>query len=183
MPDDKATLCEEVIVKMLLAGWVLMALCVSQAAQAAPDEALPAPTGTVLLEVKGNVAHQNSAGEAHLDMAMLKSLPQHGFDTNTPWTSGVSHYSGPLMRDLLEYVGADSDAVQVSALNGYAAEIPMEDFYDYDVILALERNGEPMPIREYGPLWVLYPFDQDEVLLSEKIRFRAVWQVMRIDAL
>jgi len=32
-------------------------------------------------------------------------------------------------------------------------------------------------------LWVLYPFDQDEVLLSEKIRFRAVWQVMHINVL
>ncbi|MBZ5486076.1 molybdopterin-dependent oxidoreductase [Halomonas aquamarina] len=171
------------IVKTLLAGWALMALCVSQGAQAAPDEALPAPDGAVILEVKGNIKHQNAEGEAHLDMAMLKALPQHGFDTSTPWTGGVSHYSGPLMRDLLEYVGAESETVQVSALNGYAAEIPMTDFDDYEVILALERNGEPMPIREYGPLWVLYPFDQDEVLLSEKIRFRAVWQVMRIDAL
>lgn len=169
--------------KTLLSVWALLALSMSPAVLADSFTALDAPDGAVVLEVKGNIERKNAKAEAHFDMQMLKALPQHGFDTGTPWTSGVSHYSGPLMRDLLEHVGATGEAVKVSALNGYEAEIPVEDFYDYDVILALERNNQPMPIREYGPLWVLYPFDQDEVLLNEKIRFRAVWQVMRIDAL
>ncbi|RUR33800.1 molybdopterin-dependent oxidoreductase [Vreelandella nanhaiensis] len=171
------------IVKTLLSAWALLALSMSPVVLANPSAALDAPTGAVVLKMKGNINRKNGESEAHFDFEMLKALPQHGFDTGTPWTSGVSHYSGPLMRDLLEYVGATGNTVKVSALNGYEAEIPVDDFYDYDVILALERNNQPMPIREYGPLWVLYPFDQDDALLNEKIRFRAVWQVMRIDAL
>lgn len=171
------------MMKALLMGALLLALCIPQTGMAGESGALDVPEGAVLLEIRGNITHENALEGAHFDFAMLKDLPQFGFDTSTPWTSGVSYYSGPLIRDLLERVGTHSEVIRVSALNGYEAEIPVSDFYDYDVILALERNGEPMPIREYGPLWVLYPFDQDEALLNEKMRFRAVWQVMRIDAL
>ncbi|TVP48628.1 MAG: oxidoreductase [Halomonas sp.] len=142
---------------------------------------LDLPNGPVILTVKGNIANTNVADEAQFDRAMLEALPQHEFETGTPWTEGVSRYQGPLMRDLLAHLGIDSEAVHVNALNGYEAEIPVSDFDDYDVILALQKDDQAIPVREYGPLWVLYPFDQDEALLSEKIRFRAVWQVMNIN--
>ncbi|WP_427854555.1 molybdopterin-dependent oxidoreductase [Halomonas dongshanensis] len=165
----------------------VMALClmasVSLAEESAHDTRLDSPKGAVLLRISGHVTKQNAVGEAQLDHTMLTALPQHSFSTSTPWTEGVSEYTGPLMRDLLDYVGAQGESVRVMALNDYEAEIPLSDFGDYDVILALERDGREMPIREYGPLWVLYPFDQDETLLSERMRFRAVWQVMHIDVL
>ncbi|OBX34441.1 hypothetical protein A8U91_03494 [Halomonas elongata] len=66
------------------------------------------------------------------------------------------------------------------ALNGFEASIPISDFERYDVILAMRRNGEPMPIRDFGPLFVVYPFDQHPELRTEAIRFRSVWQVNRI---
>lgn len=171
------------MMKALLVRGLLLALCIPQMGVAGESTALEAPQGAALLEIRGDITQENALEGARFDFAMLKDLPQFGFDTSTPWTSGVSYYSGPLMRDLLERVGANSEVVRVAALNGYEAEIPVSDFYEYDVILALERNHAPMPIREYGPLWVLYPFDQDDTLLNEKMRFRAVWQVMRIDAL
>ncbi|GEN27410.1 oxidoreductase [Halovibrio variabilis] len=139
------------------------------------------PSGPVILTISGNIAHTNVGSDAQFDRAMLAALPQHAFETGTPWTEGRNHYRGPLMRELLAQVGADSDTVHVAALNGYEADIPVSDFEDYDVILALAKDGDAIPIREYGPLWVLYPFDQDDVLLSEKVRFRAVWQVMHIN--
>jgi len=160
---------------------------------------LEMPEGPVILTVSGDITHFNTTQGARFDRAMLQALPQHSFETGTPWTEGSSTYSGPLMRTLLEHVGlpgadkrlgnssrnssrnSSENSVYVSALNGFEAEIPISDFYKYDVILALERDGQSIPIREYGPLWVLYPFSQDEALLSEKMRFRAVWQVMQIN--
>ncbi|RUR26858.1 oxidoreductase [Vreelandella andesensis] len=145
-----------------------------------PIGALKVPESSVILSINGDINHRNVLTEARFDRDMLSALPQHSFETGTPWTEGSSAYSGPLMRTLLESVGSVGDSVHVSALNGYEAQIPISDFYEYDVILALERDGQSIPIREYGPLWVLYPFSQDEALLSEKMRFRAVWQVMQI---
>lgn len=162
-------------------GWAMLTFSIPLTGLAESDIALETPSDLVILTVSGNIGHANVAGEAQFDRAMLEALPQHEFDTRTPWTQGSSHYRGPLMRDLLSRLDIESDVVHVAALNGYGAEIPVSDFYDYDVILAMEQDGEAIPIREYGPLWVLYPFDQNEVMLSEKIRFRAVWQVMQIN--
>ncbi|MGS2744666.1 molybdopterin-dependent oxidoreductase [Halomonas sp. LS-001] len=160
--------------------WLLGAL---QANAGGTEETLPAPEGPVILKVCGNVGRTNVGDEAHFDSAMISALPQHHFSTGTPWTDQSSDFSGPLVRELLDYLQVDSEEVHVSALNGYEAHIPVQDFMDYDVLLAFKRDGKAIPIREYGPLWVLYPFDHDAELLSETFRFRAVWQVMQIEAL
>lgn len=167
--------------KAFLMGWVALMLSAPLTGLAETGDDLDVPNGPVILTVNGNIDHTNVGDEAQFDRAMLEELPQHAFETSTPWTEGSNHYRGPLMRDLLTRLNTESDSVHVAALNGYEAEIPISDFEQYDVILALEKDKKPIPIREYGPLWVLYPFDHDEALLSEKIRFRAVWQVMRID--
>lgn len=167
--------------KVLLMGWIVLMFSIPQVGFAETADDLDVPSGPVILTVSGNIGHTNVGNEAQFDRAMLEALPQHEFETGTPWTEGGSHYRGPLMRDLLTRLKAESDEVHVDALNGYGAEIPVSDFEEYDVILALEKDQKAIPIREYGPLWVLYPFDQDEALLSEKIRFRAVWQVMHIN--
>ena len=169
--------------KAWLMGWAVLMFSAPLVGLADSVDELDVPNGPVILTVSGNIDLTNVGSEAQFDRAMLAALPQYEFDTSTPWTEGRSHYSGPLMRDLLALLSSDSDVVHVSALNGYEDEIPVSDFIEHDVILAIEKNGEAIPIREYGPLWVLYPFDQDEVLLSEKIRFRAVWQVMHINVL
>ena len=167
--------------KALLLGWIMLAFSIPHTGLAETADSLAAPSGPVILKLDGDIAVTNVGEEAHFDRAVLSALPQHEFTTGTPWTEGNSHYRGPLMRTLLEQVGAEGKIINVVALNGYEAEIPVADFYDYDVILALERDEKAIPIREYGPLWVLYPFDQDKALLSERVRFRAVWQVMHIN--
>lgn len=46
----------------------------------------------------------------------------------------------------------------------------------------MSRNGSPMQIREFGPLFVLYPFDDHPELHNETVRFRSVWHVVHIHA-
>lgn len=172
------------MVKALLLGLIVLISSTAQWGLAGEGRnTLALPQGPVMLTISGAIERTNVGDEAHFDRAMLNALSQHEARTNTPWTEQAHDYRGPLMRELLAHVGAQGERVLVAALNGYDVKIPMDDFVAYDVLLAIERDGEPMPIREYGPLWVLYPFDYHEVLLSEKMRFRAVWQVMRIDVL
>lgn len=138
------------------------------------------PEEAVLLVVSGNITHTNVGDEAHFDRRMLEALPWQSIETSTPWTNGVSRYRGPLARALLTAVGAQGETLKVSALNNFMAEIPVSDFQRHDVILAMERDGERMPIRDYGPIFVLYPFDENPALRNETIRFRSVWQVHRV---
>jgi len=142
---------------------------------------LPAPTGNVILVLSGDVANTNVGDEAHFDRAMLDALPSRTIETHTPWHRDMGRYEGPLMRALLERAGAgDSALIRIRALNRYEADVPVADFQRYDVILAMRRDGAPLSVRDYGPLFVLYPFDSHPELHTEAIRFRSVWHVERI---
>ena len=74
--------------------------------------------------------------------------------------------------------------MRVSALNNYIAMVPVRDFHQYDVILAMHANGQEMRIRDHGPLFIIYPFDDVPALtheLYEVTMSRSIWQVNRID--
>lgn len=143
--------------------------------------ALDKPEGPVILVVSGKVEQTNVGDEAHFDKAMLEELAQHETVSQTPWYDGVVRFSGPLGRAVLDAAGAHGERMRVAALNDYAATIPISDFEDYDVILAMQANGQTLRIRDHGPLFVIYPFDTHPELLNEEILVRSVWQVNRID--
>ncbi|OJA07480.1 oxidoreductase [Halomonas sp. QHL1] len=143
--------------------------------------ALEPPKGTVILVVSGKVGQTNVGDEAHFDKAMLEALEQHETITHTPWYDGEVSFSGPLGRAILEAAGAEGESMRVVALNEYASTIPVSDFENYDMIFAMQANGQALRVRDQGPLFVIYPFDQHPELLNEEILMRSVWQVARID--
>ncbi len=138
---------------------------------------LSPPEGEVLLKVTGDIEHPNVGNELHLDREQLMSLSTHTIETSTPWTQGVGRFEGPLFRAVLETAGVEGERVRVRSLNEYEVEIPLTDLYDHDVILAAKRDGEAIAVRDLGPVFVLYPFDEKPELLNETIRHRSVWHV------
>lgn len=143
--------------------------------------ALDAPEGAVMLVVSGNITHTNVGDEAHFDKAMLEALTQRETVTRTPWHDGEVRFSGPLGRAVLDAVGAEGENMRVIALNDYASNIPVADFENHEVILAMQANGNMLRVRDHGPLFVIYPFDEYPELMNEEILMRSVWQVARID--
>jgi hypothetical protein len=71
--------------------------------------------------------------------------------------------------------------MKVAALNDYVADVPFADALTYDVILADRIDGAPIPVRERGPLFIIYPFDQVPSLRNEQYYERSVWQVKSIE--
>ena len=69
------------------------------------------------------------------------------------------------------------------ALNDYASSIPISDFAAHGVILALKRDGQYMPVRDKGPLFIIYPYDSSPELKSQMYYARSVWQVKRLEVL
>lgn len=144
-------------------------------------DSLSTPRGEVILTVSGAIDNTNVGDEAQFDYDMLMSLSPHVVETHTPWTENRGRFEGPLARAVMEAVGARGESLRVKALNDFAADIPLSDFYDHDVILALKRDGKRLEVRNFGPIFVLYPFDTDPQLHNETIRFRSVWQLAHID--
>ncbi|KQT47960.1 hypothetical protein ASG47_06120 [Devosia sp. Leaf420] len=138
---------------------------------------LAKPAAEPILKVQGAITTMNDGETAAFDLSMLDALPQHTIKATTPWYDGEHEFSGVVIGDLLETLGASGESVTVTALNDYSAEIPMEDIKDYPVILATRVDGEELSVRDKGPLFVIYPFDEHPDLYNEVIFSRSVWQV------
>lgn len=150
---------------------------------AAQATSLAAPQGKVLLKVTGNIAVFNRGDELHLDREQLMAIDPQTVETSTPWTDGTHYFEGPLFRSVLEMAGAHGDRIRVRALNGYTVEIPLSELQQYDVILALQQDGVPLEVRELGPVFVLYPFDQNPELFNQSVRHRSAWHVISVEVL
>ena len=124
---------------------------------------------------------QPAAVTVDLDLAALEQMPHHTIATSTPWTEGVSSYEGVLLRDLLHQFGVSGATIKLSALNDYAITIAAADFDKYDVVLAYARDGQAMPVRDKGPLWVVYPLDDHPELKNEDTHAKMIWQVRRLE--
>lgn len=141
---------------------------------------LTEPTGRVILEISGKIAHTNAPERARFDLKALESLGITKITTSTPWTEGKKVFEGVRLRDLLQAVGADGATITPVALNDYKLDIPREDFDKYPVILAYRMDGEELRVRDKGPLWVVYPRDDFPELDNRLIRSRWVWQVKEL---
>jgi len=140
-----------------------------------------APTDTTLLTITGEITQLNSKNELLLDRNALLQLPQVTVSTTTLWTDGKSEFKGPLVRDILSAAGNTAKHISAIAANEYAVEIPIDDVQQYPVILALEKDGKILSIREKGPLWVIYPWADHEELRQDKFYSRSIWQLKRIN--
>jgi len=152
------------------AGWVRQ----SRAAE------LPTPAEAVILTVSGKISVFNDGDRARFDRPMLEALGTTSFRTQTPWYEQPVTFEGVLMTRLMQAVGASGTVLQAYALNDYVSEIPIEDFARYGTLLALKRDGAYMPVRDKGPLFIVYPYDTDPELRSQRFYGRSAWQVARL---
>ena len=142
--------------------------------------ALAKPTGKVILTVSGLVGNTNNGDKAEFDMLMIEGLGTISFTTKTPWYKDPVTFTGVPMAKLMEAVGAKGTSVTVTALNDYATDIPIEDFKTHPVILATKRDGNYMPVRDKGPLFIVYDYDSNAELQHQRFYSRSAWQVARM---
>ncbi len=147
----------------------------------ANESQLPPPVGPVILEIGGKIAVDFSTESIPFDMAGLESLGTSEIVTETPWSEGEVTFTGVLFRDVLEAVGAHGNAVKAFALNDYSVTIPLTDLNSYDVIIATKRDGNPMRVRDRGPLWVIYPWSDHSDLRNEVYYARSIWQLRSLE--
>lgn len=145
--------------------------------------ALSKPAGMVVLTVKGKGVKVNDAGAAQFDMAMLEGMPQRSTTTKTPWYEGPKKFTGPLLRDVLAAAGAKGTTLRAVALNDYKVDIPFDDAQKFDVVMARLLDDKPMPVREKGPLFIIYPFDEKPELRVPQYFSRCAWQLRTLEVL
>jgi hypothetical protein len=123
--------------------------------------------------------------EQTLDLTreQLEALPQQRVLTSTAWTDGVKDFQGPLMRDVLALLVkpiAEGAVLRLIALNEYEVSVSVDDYRQWDVVLAHHMDGKPLTRLDKGPLWVVYPRDQNPELQDSRVDHRWAWMLRTI---
>ena len=136
-----------------------------------------------LLAVSGRIGRVNNKVTSTFDFtesAFLR-LGQSSITTGTSWTP-KSVFVGPRLLDVMQAASVTSGTLNFKTLDDYSAPIPWEDLVRYGVILAHSQDGKRLSHKRWGPLWTIYPRDQNPVALKGPIaESRFIWQVNRIE--
>lgn len=117
-----------------------------------------------------------------LSRADLEAYPQISIDTVTPYTEGINRYTGPYLKAVLSDAGVSSETFKMRALNDYVVTVQARELDDIEPIIALEMNGEPMSVRNKGPLWVMLPLSEQPRLDKAPYHRLMIWQLSHIEA-
>lgn len=161
-----------------LLGWMVVLCGVFVGSAVWAQEALKGP---VVLQISGRIAWQNQGQVAALDMSDLQALPQKSFTTKTPWEQQPVSFTGPLLRDVMALVKAQGQQLRAVALNDYRVKLPLADALEHDVVVAVQMNGQPIPVRTKEPLFIVYPFDAKKELQHKTYYERSIWQLKAIE--
>ena len=159
---------------------ILLGLALWAIPSFADDATTPADKGPVLQVAVINGDTKNSLTYA-FTMAMLKSMPKTSYTTNTIWTEGETQFDGVLLTELLATIGASPTSVTAWAINDYMAEFsPGEPSWDA-ALITYSMNGQNMHVREKGPLWIVFPYDESPEFRTDYVYSQSVWQLSRLD--
>lgn len=159
-----------------------MALWTSQSVQADNHlNPLEVPTGPVVLTITGKIQNTNIYGQADFDLTMLHALAPTRIVTSTPWTEGTITFDGVSLETLMNSVAAKGTEGEFAALNDYTVRFDINDAIKNHAIIAYLQNNKNLRVREMGPLWLIFPMDDDPKLRTMTYRDRMVWQLRTID--
>ena len=153
-------------------AWLALSLLLPVSALA---DALGAPEGQTLLEVA------DADKVVAFDRQMLETLGMNEIETTTDWTQGVQRFSGPKLADVLAAADVLGGELSAAAINDYTVAIPRDFAERHGAMLALSMNGRPMSVRGKGPIWLVFPRDDDEALQRTEVNAYWIWQLARID--
>lgn len=141
---------------------------------------LPIPVQAEVSIVVSGQTELSAKGPVSLSIDEFEDLaPRTIIKTTSPWHP-LSTFSGISGKDFLNIVGAYGHELALTALNDYQVKIPLSDLTDRGVLFVTRLNGKRLSLRQKGPLFLIYPFDQNPQLKSEKYYGRSIWQVKEI---
>ena len=181
MDDPRRFPTQDRAIRRCVCLGVGFALAVLGSPLAAASTDLPPPTGDIILTITGEIDVHNAPDAAVFDLAILRDMPSETYRTTTLWTEGVQVFKGVLLETLLETVQISGTLIHARAINDYAIDIPVEDIEASRPLVAYENHGQEMSLRDKGPLWIVFPFDDGPEFQTEVNFARSIWQLDRIE--
>ncbi|GAB4553072.1 MAG: molybdopterin-dependent oxidoreductase [Anaerolineales bacterium] len=148
-----------------------------------PGDAIPAPSGEVILTVSGKISAKNNGDTLQMDLATLEKLGLVEYDIHDPWMKEQVTYTGVLMSDFLKFIQADSTAelVHIVALDDYQVDLSVRELQKWPVLLATRANGAYMTVNENGPTRIIFPFDQYPEIDKKDYQDLSIWNIVSME--
>ena len=99
---------------------------------------------------------------------------------NNVWVNKTVTYTGVKLSTIIQKYNIKSEWLKMTAINDYAIKVPIIDA-EKGAFIAYLADSKPMKIRDKGPLWVLYPFGENEELEIDTYHNRSIWQLKLIE--
>lgn len=147
------------------------------------NSAFAAQISPVILTISVPDAQADQPQVIALSERDLRALPSVSYETTTIWTSGKQRFTGVPLLVLLEHFKIEVANLEMKAVNDYAITLPVEGLTKDALIIAYERNGKPMKLRDNGPLWLIYNYDANADYRTETVYSRSIWQLDRMTAI
>jgi hypothetical protein len=157
---------------------IALVLCLPVFAETREDS-----KGTIILSVYGKPQAGAPGGVRHFDLNKLKSIGTTTVRTSTIWTNGTLEFEGVSLAALLEHVSADGSRLIARALNDYSVELPVSDAVEGGALVAFSLDGKLMSVRDKGPLWIIYPYDDNSAYANEVYYSRSIWHLRELQIL
>ena len=140
---------------------------------------MPEPSGEVILTIKGDIAQTNVGDELQFDLDMIESVGVVEYSLGDPFEERQVTYRGVLMRDMLAAAGiaAKAKTLKITALNDYAIEIPVAEFDEYPIMMALQADGEYRQPDYRGPSMLVYPLHAYDNFDMNRVQDNWIWQI------
>lgn len=185
MPDYKLVAGSINMSKKLVRvlGWLLVGIWLSVDLA---NAAIHIPKGCkqdVFLTISGKIGRTTKSPSNAYEMSEgeFLALPTSTVTTSTPWTP-KSDFSGPLLSKVLSDVDAKGKKLRFVALDDFSVEVDSDYLEKYGTILATSKNGARLTIRDFGPVFVMYPRDSfREELDTPAAASYLVWQLCGIE--
>lgn len=168
-----------IVLRICLAAVLALAVLPARAEVAA----LPALAGPVILTVTGLDPARFDDGRVELDLGRLQAIGTDDIVTSSIWTEGTHRYTGVMMDDLISALGIGGGTLHLHALNDYSVDFPVAEATPGAPILSYQMDGTNMTVRDKGPIWVMFPFDDSADYRTDTNFSRSIWQLDRIDVL
>ena len=152
--------------------WSAMVMTMNSEAQT-----LAKPVGPVIFTISGKIGLKNSVNGAEFDAAMMDALAFSQIKTSTPWRKGVVTFAGPTLKSLLMLVGATGQVLRMTAMDQYEVRVPVQDAHQFNPILARKIDDAELKIKDQGPLFMVYPFDELPTLKNDLYYGRSIWHL------
>lgn len=164
--------------KIVMGG--LAALCLMSAPQIAHSQELEAVT---LEPATGPAFNLVVDGESQpVTLAEIEGLGMYRTTTTSPWEAGMFTFEGPMLRDVLTYLGvADEPQLLLRAIDGFTATIPRADWAEGPMLLATRRDGKTLNRRAQGPTRIVYPQTEFPAYAAPEYKSRWIWLIASIE--